>query len=516
MLFSTLIILLFNFIAVACSTSENETISHEQPEEETLNPERKEKSITLLYGIVPASLDPHLEWIPVRAGITETLVRVDENLQIQPWLAESWQQEDEKTWIFKLRENVLFHDGSTMDAEAVKRSFERALEVSKALQSLLKIEKMEAEGLEITFKTLDANPAFLSELVHTHSSIAQVDSDKIDQAPIGTGPFKVTSYTQDVEVHVERFNQYWDGPAKLDRATFKFNTDGNVRALALQAKDADIAYHIPVESLQSISNNEQLHWESIPSLRVHFVLFNSKKPEMQDVNVRKAIDALINRPVIASTIMDGHATPANGPFPSNLSFASQDSYTAFDPEHAKSLLEKAGYIVNNSGKMEKEGKVLSFKLVTYAVRPELPLIAQYLQAEAARIGVNLEIMTVENVDSYLNEHLDEWDMVTYSNLTAPRGDGGYFFNVAFLPEGTLNLGQINLPELNTLVEEINKTSDKEQRIKLKKEAVDMMRDKVLHSYIVFPHIIVGINDRVTNWKPGAEEIYMLTNKLDVK
>lgn len=480
------------------------------------NEEDKQKSVTILYSLVPASLDPHNEWVPIRAGITETLVKIDDNLQVQPWLAESWNQVDDKTWTFKLRDGVTFQDGSVMDAEAVKRSFERALEVSDALKSLLKVESLEANGQEITFKTDDVNPAFLSELVHPFASIVQVNAENIEQAPIGTGPFKVLSYKQGVEVQVERFDDYWDGPAKLDKAVIKFNSDGNVRALAFQSNEADISYHLPVESLNSISKNENLKVEHVQSLRVHFILYNATKPELKDVKVRKAMDAIINRPVIADDIMDGNATPANGPFNTSLAFASDQEFTPYDLEQAKSLLKEAGYKLNAAGKLEKDGKTLSLKLATYVVRPELPLIAQYIQAEAAKIGVDIEIVTVEDIDSYMREQIDDWDMVTYSNLTAPRGDGGYFFNMAFLAGGSLNLGQMNIPELNTIVEKLNTTSDQAQRDELQKQAVEISREQVLHSYIVFPHIIVGINKRVLNWKTGSEEIYMINNQLDVK
>lgn len=502
-----IVLLSVMLFSVGCSSSS---------ESNSMVKENKEKSVTLLYGLVPASLDPHLEWIPIRAGITETLVKMDRNLEIKPWLAESWEQIDEKTWTFKLRDGVTFHDGSKMDAEAVKSSFERAIKVNAALKTLLKVESIEANGQKITFKTVEANPAFLSELVHPNASIVQVNAEHIEKAPIGTGPFKVASYTQDVEVKVDRFNKYWDGAAKLDHAIVKFNSDGNVRSLALQSGDADISYHLPIESLGAISKNKNLKVESISSLRVHFILFNSKKPELQDIRVRKAIDAIINRPVIASDLMKGHATPANGPFNPRFSFASDIPYTGYNPKQAISLLEEAGYQLNQSGKMEKGGKPLSLKLVTFVVRPELPLIAQYVQAEAAKIGVDIKIITAENVDSYLQDHIDEWDMVTYSNLTAPRGDGGYFFNVAYLPEGTLNLGQINIPELSSIVKELNQTSDSAKRDELEKQAVKITREQVLHSYIVFPHIIVGINKRVTNWKPGAEEQYFITNTMDVK
>ncbi|WP_100405375.1 nickel ABC transporter substrate-binding protein [Bacillus solitudinis] len=501
---------------IGCSSKNDVPTIQDQGSQEGKQENEGEKSITVLFSFAPSSLDPHAESISVRAGITETLVRIDENLEIQPWLAEKWEQVDETTWTFTLREGITFQDGSVLDGEAAKASFERAIEVSPAIQSLLKIKSIEASGQEITFHTEEEYPAFLTELVHTSASLVQVNAENIEESPIGTGPFKVNSYTQDVEIQLERYDGYWDGSAKIDKAVFKFNSDGNVRALSLQSNDADIAYHLSPEGLETIANTENLSVESIPSLRSHFLLYNQTKPAMQDVKIRQALDVLINRQVIAEEIMSGHATPANGPFNPSFPFGSDKKITSFNPEQAKALLEEAGYELNSAGKLEKDGEALSLNLITYTGRPELPLMAQYIQAEAMNIGIEINIVTAENIDSFLSEQLDEWDIATYSNLTAPRGDGGYFFNVAYSPEGSLNPGQINIQELNELIGQLNRTRDSGERIQLQKNAVEIIQEQLPQSFIVYPHVIVGLNERVTNWKPGAEEYYILTNTLDVK
>ncbi|WP_088105752.1 nickel ABC transporter substrate-binding protein [Halalkalibacter urbisdiaboli] len=511
-LLSILICILF--ISTACSTIEE---ADSNPKQESAHQDgiENEKEISLLFSFSPTSLDPHIESITVRAGITETLVKIDENLDIQPWLAESWEQIDDQTWVFKIRENITFHDGTALDGDAVKASFERAIDVSSAVQSLLKIESIEASGQEVTFKTTEPYPAFISELVHTSASVAQVNADDIENKPIGTGPFKVVSYSQDVEIEVERFAEYWDGPATISRAFFTFNSDANVRSLSLQSGDTEIAYHLSPEIVETLEETKDIRVESFPSLRVHFLLYNFQNAHLKDKNVRQALDALLNRRVIADQIMNGHATAANGPFNPSFSFGNKGTVPAFDPEYAKELLEDAGYKLNHEGKLEKDGETLSLKLATYQARPELPMIAQYLQGEASKIGIDIEIVNVENIDSFLYEQPEGWDLVTYSNLTAPRGDGGYFFNVAFLPDGSLNPGQIAISKLNGVIHELNQTSDQKKRIELQKQAVEIIQENVAHSYIVYPHVIVGINERVSNWIPGAEEYYMFTNTLDV-
>ncbi|WP_420841233.1 nickel ABC transporter substrate-binding protein [Evansella clarkii] len=476
----------------------------------------EEKSLTLLYSFPSKTIDPHQDAMGVRAGIAETLVRIDENLQIQPWLAESWEQIDERTWIFTIRDGVTFHDGTAVDGEAVKASFERALEVNNAVASSLKIESMEANGQEISFITTEENPALISELVHTNTSIVNVSADDISEQPLGTGPFQVADFTSESEIKLKKYNEYWDGAVNLDEVTINFNSDGNVRALALQTGEADIVYHLPPEALDPIEQDENLLVESISSLRVHFLLYNNKKPALQDVNVRKALDMLVNREISVTEIMNGHGTAANGPFHPDFNFAGDMEPESYDPERAAALLKEAGYETNENGMLEKDGEILELTLATYQGRPELPLMAQYIQGEAANIGIDINIITVEEIDSYLWEQQDEWDLATYSVLTAPRGDGGYFFNVAYMPEGSLNPGQINIPEINEITAELNVTANEEERIALKNMGVSIIREEAPQSYILHPHIIVGVNDRVKNWSPGSEEYYFITNEMDVE
>nr|WP_245747387.1 nickel ABC transporter substrate-binding protein [Anaerobacillus alkalidiazotrophicus] len=485
-------------------------------EESTYSNETEDKSLTLIFSFSSKTIDPHQDWMGVRAGIAETLVKIDENLQIQPWLAETWEQTDEKTWTFKIRDGVTFHDGTPVDGAAVKASFERLIDVNNALASTLKIESIKADGQEITFVTSEEYPVFVSELVHVNASIIYVNSENISDQPIATGPFQVVDFTSESEIKLERYEDYWDGAANIDEVTIKFNSDPNVRALALQSGEADIVYHLPPEALEPIENNENFRVESVSSLRVHFILYNQAKPALQDVKVRKALDLLVNRPIAVSEIMNGHATAANGPFHSDFAFANDGELESYDPAQAEILLQEAGYEKNSDGKYEKDGEVLELTLATFQGRPELPLMSQYLQAEAANVGIKLNIVTVENIDSYLWDQQGEWDLATYSLLSAPRGDGGYFLNVSYLPEGSLNPGQVNIPELNELTKQLNVTSNPEDRVRLQKDAVTIIQEEVPQSFILHPHIIVGVNERVKNWSPGSEEYYFITNKMDIE
>ncbi|MFG6494692.1 ABC transporter substrate-binding protein [Fictibacillus sp. UD] len=504
--------LCFILIMVAgCSTTQTSTSKQNDTE----------KKVTMIFSFKAANLDPHTGFTPIRAGITETLLKLDKKSNIEGWLAEKWETTDNREWTFTIRDDVTFQNGKKLDAESVKQSLERSVEVNESLGESLKIKSMQADGQILKIQTTEPYPALPSELVNPYTSIVDTEAEEkagkeeFRNNPIGTGPFTVKKFKANQQVEVEKNKDYWAGKPKVDYAIIKFNEDANVRALALQSKEADVVYNLPAESLKAIEKENELSVESVPGLRAHFILYNSQSQKVSDVKVREALDLLLDRKSVAKEIMLGHGVPANGPFNSNLPFGIDDEVKEMNVEKAKNLLRKAGYTENADGKMEKDGKPLTLELITYKARPELPLIAQLMQSDAAKAGVTIEIKNVENADTHLTENKD-WDLGTYSNNTSPRGDGSYFFNTALSEHGALNVGKVNIPELNEVIKKLNATSDLEKRTKLTQQAARIINQEVAHSYAVYPNIIVGMNKRVLNWKPTAEEYYILTHTLDVK
>lgn len=473
------------------------------------------KRAVVLFHVKSSTLDPADNIITVKAGIAETLTRLDADLGVKPWLAASWTAVDASRWEFLIRDNVTFQDGSPLTAEAVKASLERTMARNESMKLALKIRSMTAEGQKLAVETLEPHPALASELLNPHTAIIQVKEEaSIASAPVGTGPFRVASFAQDARIELERHDGYWDGAAKLEQVSFRFNEDGNVRALALQSGEADIATQLPAESVEAIRLNPKLKVESEPGLRVHFLLFNPQGEATGDLRVRQAFDVLLDRRSIVEDIMLGHAAPANGPFNDRLPFGRTAAAAEQDLDKAKQLLEQAGYAPDASGSLVKDGKKLTLKLLTYKARPELPLIAQLLQSDAAKIGIAIDIRTVENIDDTIRQNRD-WDLVTYSNLSAPRGDGGFFLNSALMPGGSLNAADIRIDELTDVMKTLNATSEAERRIALTREAVDIAMSRTPHAYAVYPNLIVGLNERIVGWRTDPSEYTILTNELDV-
>lgn len=500
------ILLLVAVLPAACSSERGES-----KEEGT-------KEINLLFNFATNSLDPNVDtsYVSLRAGITETLVHLnDETLKIEPWLAESWSSEDGQTWTFNLREDVTFQNGSPMNGQAVKASLERAMKDSVAIQNALRIESITADGYILTIKTKVPFPEFPSELVHPNTSIIDTTETDFVNKPIGTGPFAVASFTPGTAADLVRYEGYWDGAANLEKARFSFNEDANARSLALEAGGADVVFRPEVESVENLEAMPGITVESTSTFRVHQMTMNLQRKTLQDVNVRKAIDALINRQMIADTILKGYAEVATGPFPSSFSFAPDYPDKQSGMEAAKAFLEKAGY-KEVDGMMQKNGKPLTLSLLTYSSRADLPLIAQVFQSDAGQLGIQVDIQQIEIPEEYMAANRD-WDLTTYSNLTAPRGDAGYYLNATYHPDGALNFSGADDEKLTEMIDQLNSTVGQQERSDIAEEIATYVDAQMYNSFVLHPNTLVAYNsDKVKNWVTSRSEYYMLTNELDVE
>ncbi|MDQ0058993.1 nickel ABC transporter substrate-binding protein [Paenibacillus harenae] len=476
------------------------------------------KKVNLLFNFATSSLDPNVNtsYVSLRAGITETLVHLnDTDLTIEPWLAESWESQDGQLWTIELRKGVTFQNGKPMDGAAVKASLERAMKDSLAIKNALRIESIEADANTLKIRTAVPFPEFPSELVHPNTSIIDVTEADFDNKPVGTGPFAVSSFTPGTAVDLVRYDGYWNGAARLEAARFSFNEDANARSLALQSGTADIVFRPEVETLANLETLPGVKVESTSTFRVHQMTMNLERKSLQDIHVRKAVDALIDRQSIADTILRGHAEVAAGPFPSTFSFAPDYPEKKTGMEAARAYLQEAGYS-EVDGIMQKNGEPLTFKLLTYSARADLPLIAQVFQSDAGQLGIDVQIQQIELPEEYMAANRD-WDLTTYSNLTAPRGDAGYYLNATYHPNGALNFSGADDAHLTALIDKLNATVGQEKRSAIAEQIALYVDEQVYNSFILHPNTLVAYkSDKVLNWVTSRSEYYMLTNELDVK
>lgn len=488
---------------VGCGTNTNNTSST--------------KKLSLLYMFKTNNLNPHVEqtYISLAAGIVETLVKVDKNLSIKPWLLKEWDTKDSKNWTFNVRDNVTFQDGTKLDAEMVKRNIEDVMSKNPGIKKLLDIKSMKAEGQVLKITTNKENPSLPSEFVHPNTAIINMDADNKKLDPIGTGPFKIEKFIPNSSIQLVKNTNYWDGDVKLDKVNFQFNEDANSRIQALQSGQADIIYRIPPETMMVLNKNTNVTVMSEPSLRCDEIMYNQDNKILQSAEVRKGLDSLIDRKEIVNKIMDDNASVTYGPYIKGTPFSINFTENPYGTKESLEHFKKAGLKIKDNKVYDKNDNPLKLKIVTYSNRPELPKIAQVIQSKAREIGIEMDISVVENIDQYLNDNND-WDLAVYSIVTNPRGDANYFLNAAFKSNSISNHGHINNKKLDSIIDKFNVCSNAKERNELSKDALRIVNDETYSSYILFANLTAAFNSRVSNLTLSQYEYYILDKDVDVK
>ena len=352
--------------------------------------------ITLAMQLEP----PHLDPTSAAAGaidsvlysnVFEGLTRFASDGSIIPGLAQSWViSDDGLTYTFKLAEEVTFHDGTTMDAEDVKFSLDRAraedsANAQKALfASIADVEAVDASTVKITLSA--PNGSLLFNLAWGDAVIVAPESiENIKQAPVGTGAFKFANWVQGDNITLEKNADYWGTPAKLDKVTFKFISDPTAAFAAVMAEDVDVFAGYPAPE-----NVPQ--FEADPRFQVivgntegeTILSTNNKMPPFDNVKVREAMAHAIDRQAIIDGAMFGLGTPIGTHFaPHNPDYVDLTAGSAYDPEKAKALLAEAGFA---------EGFTTTLKLPppSYARRG-----GEIIAAQLREVGIQTEITNLE-------------------------------------------------------------------------------------------------------------------------
>lgn len=331
----------------------------------------------------------------VRSGMMETLVDVDYDGKIVPGLALEWQMLDANTWKFKLRPDVKFHDGTMMTAGSVKLAVERFAETVQTIP-LQSIEIVSDYELIIkTSRPLMALPAYLA----TPESVIYGEKALVDGKftnLIGTGPYKFVQVAQDKSIITEGFADYWQGAPQIKQVINRYYPDAQTRFMALQSGEIDLMRNVPPANANAMQDNSNYTVAVNSVARVRALYLNTEKDGLSELDVRKAINYAIDRDEIINNVLEGFGEPATGLFPPNLPWGNPSiKGCEYSVAKAKELLDKSGWLDNGSGVREKQGQRLEFTLLTYGSRPELPNIAQVLQAQLAQVGIKINIQVAD-------------------------------------------------------------------------------------------------------------------------
>ena len=343
---------------------------------------------------------PHMDPTSAAAGaidsvlysnVFEGLTRFGPDGSVNPGLAKSWDiSEDGLTYTFHLNEGVMFHDGSTMDAEDVKFSLDRAraedsANAQKALfGSIASVDVVDPATVKVMLS--EPNGSFLFNMAWGDAVIVAPESiENIKQQPIGTGAFKFTNWVQGDNITLEKNASYWGTPAKLDKVTFKFISDPTAAFAAVMAEDVDVFSGFPApENLPQFEADARFQVIVGNTEGETILSTNNKMPPFDNVKVRKAMAHAIDRQAIIDGAMFGLGTPIGTHFaPHHPDYVDLTGNSAYDPEMAKALLAEAGFA---------DGFKTTLKLPppSYARRG-----GEIIAAQLRAVGIEAEISNLE-------------------------------------------------------------------------------------------------------------------------
>ncbi|WP_161569153.1 ABC transporter substrate-binding protein [Candidatus Oscillochloris fontis] len=370
-------------------------------------------TVTRAITAEPTSLDPHAA--PgsgqniILPYIFETLIFRDMDNTYKPYLAKSWEiSEDGLSVTFVLRDDVIFHDRTPLNAEAVVFTFNRFKDAKtsagEGLAMMTGVEAVDEYTVRFTFSAPSA--VFFSTLVTPYASIVSPTAvaaagDAFGQQPVGTGPFKLAEWQQGTAVVLERNSDYaWApetisnaGAPYIDNVVFKVIPDAATQLAALQAGEVDLIFVNSPNHISKLKEDSSVQMIETQMNSMIYLGFNLAKTPLDDVKVRQALSHAINKDEIQMAALNGMGEVAFAPMAPTLPGfdpSLKDLELGYDPAKATELLTEAGFAPGPDGTMTKDDQPLNFVLLTFARAPNED-VATLIQNQLKAIGVNVEI-----------------------------------------------------------------------------------------------------------------------------
>ncbi|MCB9105810.1 MAG: LysM peptidoglycan-binding domain-containing protein [Anaerolineales bacterium] len=432
-----------------------------------------------------AGLDPHTvssySSYQILNNVLEGLTFYDNNLNLVPWLAESWEQsEDGLTWTFHLREGVMFTNGREMTAEDVKWSFERLIDPATGAGNAARVGPPETQ-IEViddyTVAITHPEPfgIFPQSIGFDKSTgiVAKesVNEDGIIVEPIGTGPFQISEVEGTTRMVLTKNENYWqEGLPYLDAIEITPIPDDTVRETALLSGDVDWVLSIAPQNYESLEANPDVVVSTAPQLSYDYMGINLTREPFTDVRVRQAIALALDREEIAAAGYFGLAETIEGPTGPGSPWYFDYAPYGQDIERAKELLAEAGY---------PDG--FEMELLPTVQYGETVRAAQVIQQQLAAIGITASINAPEwsqwlelegnfNYDAYI---------CNWNGLI----DADQYYYLQHKSDQVFNFTGYDNPEFDELVTEARSTSDFDERYQIYQDLNQILVDDAPYIYM---------------------------------
>lgn len=474
-------------------------------------------NLTYALATSPDTLDPHRSGLAVTVRVIRTIY---DNLVVQlpdgsikPWLAKEWSvSEDGKSYTFKLREDVKFHDGTPFNAEAVKFNLDRVIDpATKAANSLALIRPYSSSEVidEYTIKVNLEQPsqAFLGNLSQALLGIvsptaAKKYGDQLGKNPVGTGPYTFVKWDENADIVVAKNTDYnWapetvenEGAPHLDTITFKIVPEEATRIGSVQSKQVLAAETVPPQNIAALKNdpNQQLLQANTVGLP-YTLFFNLRKAPWDDVKVRQAVQSAVDVESIVKTLYLGNYERAwSALSPGILGYdASLEGSINPDINKANQLLDEQGWVKGADGIREKDGKKLTLHYVDGSPnREKRNDIAAIIQQQLKQVGIAVEVEITKDIATVVYQN---WDYDLYGNSQVNSDPNALYAFYHTSAEGERpTLSGLSDPKIDKLLEQGAVETDPDKRVDIYNQIQQYLIDQaVILPIYVFPYTVAA-------------------------
>lgn len=468
-------VILMAVTVVACSNSNEEAGTKSPSEKSASSPvESDDVNMTIAVNAEIISLDPHdlSDTLSISATNTmyEALYEYKLDMSLEPALATGYDvSKDGLEYTFYIREGVTFHDGTPLNAEAVKYNFDRITDQEKNLRRRRNFLHVVSTEVIDEYTVLIKLDAPFAPMMNRIASLAMISPTALEEKgeqgiitnPVGTGPYVFEEWTPGDKMVVRTNKNYWKKGPQIDTLTFKPVTENGARIAMLQTGEADFIYPMPTEQVKALEGNKNIEIIEGSSTIARFTFLNMSKEIFSDVRVRQAINYAIDKKAYAKVVKSGYAVPLTSHVPSPIEYQVPQPEYKYDLEKAKELMTEAGY---------PDG----FKTHVWAPNDTENMKGmQFIRQQLAQIGIEVEVVPMEEgtlSDSIYGAQTPEESEVNmwYVSWSAFDIDGATsrLFHSTNIPPVAPNVSYYMSPEADALIDAGAVEVDTEKRAQI--------------------------------------------------
>jgi len=452
----------------------------------------------------------------ISGWIFNSLIEYDKDAKIIPKLAKSWRFEDNKTLIFKLKENIKWSDEKPFSADDVvftyklitsPKVFTPYADEFRYVKDVIKLDRY-------TIKVLYKKPYFkalntwMTSIVPKHilENEKEIMTSSFNQHPIGTGPYTIDGFEINKDILLKANPNYFIHKPYIDTITYHYIPDPATNFLMLKTKKLDVGSLSPLQVERQLDSDFKSHYSIYEKISNGYTYlgFNLKNKKFKNPLIRKAIDLAIDKKELVDILFFGHGKVCNGPFMPGTWAYNKDIKSSYDPQKAKQILKELGY--------SKEHP-FEFTITTNSNNDTRVYAVQIIQHQLARVGIKVNIRTME-WQAFLNTVVmpKNFEAVVLGWGLSLTPDAYSIWHSNSSKKGGFNFVNYKNKRVDELIKKAEVTIDEKKLSKYYKEIFKLIVEDHPYIFLYIPNSITAVNKSIKNVSPSI--IGIMHNEID--